>query len=487
MFTRCLSPFIDRREDRKSRSALPLNGRACLNQNGSVFVVTLAVVVIASIIVSSCLVYITNQREREARVSDQDAKTAVLEDEIRLAKENIRYQAVISGQVDLSLFTPLPTNDLTAVSLAFLASGSEDKTITIPAIAPLNTAALSQSGVRLETPSDPFAGATAEVARVAVAATAMDKTASSARIVDKTVTAAPEIDIRQIPISEFTLYAAGRADLQLDAVIFPEGIGRVFAEGNVDVRGVISSAYPLVSGGVVNANGAGRINFSDPPGIALTGAAGSIGDAQWVDNARTQFAAKIVTPDVLPVDLAPAFSVLASNAADKGTPQLNITGLGALCDITIMVNGQGSPRIFWTRTGQPVQGLTEVSANNNNEIRRPAKPGVPSVVLGSYSDEGGVRQAVLALNYATLPTALPIQSVYFVAANGAGQPDAHALVLLRSADVLRSNFSVVTPNRLGIEGDFNAGTNSAFGASLITPLDVETFPAGSFSQLGAAR
>ncbi len=450
---------------------------------------TLAIVVIASIIISSCLVYITDQREREARISNQDAKAAVLESEIRLAKDSIRYQAVTAGQVDLSLLTPGITNDATAVSLAFQAPGSEDNVIPIPAFAPLDSASLERSGVRLgaETPADPFAGATVQIARVAVDASVRDKIPGSTRIIDKTVNATPEIDIRQIPVSEFTVYSAGRSDLQLDEAVFNGGVGRVFAVGNVDVRGVVTSAYPLVSDGAVNANGAGQIDFSDQPAITLNGPAGRPGDSQWVDNARTQFAAKIITPDILPVDVAPAYGVCISSDSDHATPQLNITGLGARCDITVVVNGQGFPQIFWTRTGQPVQGLTGGSPNNKNAHRRQNKPPTPNVMVGSYSDENGVRRTVLALNYATLPATLPIQSVYLIAANGAGQSDAHALVLLRSAEVLRQAFSVVTPNRLGIEGDFNVGAASSFGASLITPLDVQTFPVGTFNQLGAAR
>jgi hypothetical protein len=102
-----------------------------------------------------------------------------------------------------------------------------------------------------ENTSDPFAGARAQVTKVALDAQISDTAMASARTTDKRVTASPEIDIRQIPISEFTVYSAGSA-LELDQSNFPDNLGRVFAEGSITVHGSILSRYPLVSAQNVN-------------------------------------------------------------------------------------------------------------------------------------------------------------------------------------------------------------------------------------------
>jgi hypothetical protein len=484
---RCRLLFIER----APACALLAQGQA--REKGVVFIVALAVVVIASIIATSCLIYISNHRERQARLADQDAKGIDLESEIRSAKDNIQHQAISSGQVDLSLLPPMASTQANRLSLSFSAPGIFDSVIRIPWLAgnsgehdPATTVRLGQ-----DIPSDPFSGAVAQVVKVAVDASAVEKTVSSSRIVNKTVTATPEIDIRRIPVSEFTVYSAGHSDLQLDQAVFPGGLGRVFAAGNVNLRGSLVSPYPLVSQGIVNGTGEGQVTFNagsdSQPKITIDGPLGNPGDAGWINNARTRFAANVITPDVLPVDTAAAYNVYTPMES-PGASQLNIVGLGSRCDLTVVARGQETPQVFWTHSRQPVIGFTRAAigqASPKNAKRDPQK--TPNVVVGTFSDEKGAQQTVLALNYATLPSGLPIQSCYLIVTNGAGVADPNALVLLRSADTLNRGFSVVTPNRLGVEGDFNVGSGDSVAASLITPQDVQAFPVGSFKQLGGAR
>jgi hypothetical protein len=461
-------------------------------ETGSVFIVALAIVVIAAIITTSCLLYISDYRERRGRLSDQDAKAADLEGEIRSAKENIRHQAVTAGRIDLSQAALPSDNNLDHLSFN-VSDGGQNNFITVPSLAGTSDAGDLATPAHLgsDAASDPFAGATAQVLKISVNATATNTPLSTQRTVNKTVTATPEIDVRRIPLSEFTVYSSGNSNLLLDQAVFPGGLGRIFAGGNVNLRGSLFSFYPLVSEGTVNGSGGGQIEFkeggSSQSEVKLEGSAGAAGDSAWVNEARTRFAAKLITPDVLPVDTALAYNVCTSSNSE-GASGLNIVGLGAQCDLTVIVRGQQTPQAFWTKNHQPVAGLTSASKKQaRKKDSQAAAPKTPNVVVGTYADEKGVQRTVLALNYATLPSGLTMQSCYLIVNNDAGAPDPNALVLLRSADRLTHPFSVVTPNRLGVEGDFNVGTDKSSAASLITPLDVQAFPVGSFQQLGAAR
>lgn len=476
------------------------------SNRGSIIIAVIGAVAITSMIAVSCLLFANDRRERAGRLIDQDAKEMALEGEILKAKTTIQNEVLQYGTLELPETQSLELDDHNTISLKLTVIGSSAASIRIPAVASSQSEAANFNATLLENARDPFAGARARITRVAVDAEMADTGSASARIRNKRVTASPEIDIRQIPVSEFTVYSAEGA-LEVSYDNFPDNIGRVFAEGNITVNGSISSSYPLVSGQNVDTGDTGTLTFSGQTKdhVYLQPSSGSSANrASWINDARTKYDSKIITPAILPVDTAPAFGVYqrADGAATTQTGEINLDTLRRACALEVRAIRQPLPAAHqysiiarWVQTNEvaTIFGCKSVSPARLGKGeaqggpvrgRTRLEPPVANFVVGA----GAAGDVLLAINYGTLPAKLSPSSIYFEVDDGTGRPDSAALVIVRSAEALAKDLSIVTPHRIAVEGDFNVSPAGILAASLITPQEIQTFATGYFSsQLGPAR
>ena len=472
-------------------------------------VVAIVAVGIASMIAVSYLLFANDRRERAGRLVDQEAKEIALEGEILQTKAMIQNAVLQYGSLELPEVQKSQLDDHSTISLKLTVDGSSAATVRIPALASWQSDAASFNATLLENVSDPFSGARAQITRVAVDAQLADNVLASGRITNKRVTASPKIDIRQIPVSEFTLYSAGSA-LEVNYDTFPDHLGRVFAEGNITVNGSVSSYYPLVTGQNVDTGDTGVLTFADQAkdDVYLQLSSGSsTGQAAWINDARTKYDSQIITPAILPVDTAPAFGVYqgTDGAVTAKGGEINLDTLRRACTLEIRAVRQTPPTghqysiiARWVQTNGPAtvfvcKSVSPARSASSGEGeaqsgsvrgRMRLEPPAPNFVVGTGA-AGGV---LLGINYATLSAKLSLSSIYLEVDDGTGRPDPAAFVVIRSAEALSKNLSIVTPHRIAVEGNFNVGSIGTFAASLITPQDIQAFAAGYFSpQLGPAR
>ena len=479
------------------------------SENGSVLAVVIAAVSIATIIAVSYLLFANDRRERVGRILDQAAKEMALEGVVLQAKAKIENEVLQYGTLALPEAQKLELDDQSTISLRLSVEGHTEATAQIPALASLETGSGNLSVTLQESAGDPFAGAQAQVTRVAVDAQVSDSAMASARTTNKRVTASPEIDIRQIPVSEFTIYSAGSA-LELNQSNFPDNLGRVFAEGSITVHGSILSYYPLVSAQNVDTGDTGIVTFAGQAKdkIYLGPSSGSsASQSGWINDARTKYDSKIITPAVLPVDTAPAFGIYVDSdgVATAQGGQLNLDALRRACALEIRAvrdprrrTRQYSITARWVQTNElaTIFVFKSVSPGRSsqsvgNETQRgsmgggtPLGAAVPNFVVGS----GAGDSVFLAINYATLLEKPPLNSIYFEVDDGTGRPVPAAWLVIRSAEALNDSLSIVTPHHIAVEGNFNVSSSRTVAASLITPQDIRAFAAGYFNaQLGPAK
>src|SRR5207244_10478506 len=108
-------------------------------------------------------------------------------------------------------------------------------------------AAPSVSLSSLDNQGDPFLGAKASVLSVGVESSAVTSVISQSRLSSKKVVVTPRIDVRGIPVSQFTVFAFG-ASVDIGSANFAGPIGRIYAQIDIRLSGSLSTSYPVVRG-----------------------------------------------------------------------------------------------------------------------------------------------------------------------------------------------------------------------------------------------
>ena len=227
--------------------------------SGSTLVLVLAAVVIAAMIAVSYLIFADNLRERAARTLEQDQREITTEQGILEIEEQVRMQLIRLGFADLGTVDPNQ-------SLSFdkaLVGHSDSTTLSVAPIVRLEDRANLTSLVN----GDPFAAAMARVQLLDL--TALSKTVSDdkQRLPDVQLTATPQIAIREIPVSQFTVYSAGEPFV-IAPTPFGTNVGRVFSQSTIRVAAGFSSAFPVVAKDQVTFD-SGSLQFTDADSPAV--------------------------------------------------------------------------------------------------------------------------------------------------------------------------------------------------------------------------
>jgi hypothetical protein len=319
---------------------------------------------------------------------------------------------------------------------------------------------------------DPFEAAMARVQLVDL--TGLSKTISDGkqRLFNVQLTATPQIAIREIPVSQFTVYSAGDPFV-IAPTPFGTNVGRVFCQSSINVAAGFSSAFPVISRDEVTFR-SGSLQFTDidsPNGLVgvsmNTEMAGPIPGSlhDFLAYARTRFDSKLITNDVLPVECAPEDLIYETSSGRA----LNFNLLQKQCDLTVVAYVAST---FNDKTGyrMTVTGRSGISYLTLYPGEGRPKESVPLV---AYQNKDSPGQILLAFDYKRLRA--NFASIYLVAQDSTGRPATNAIVLVRGAQRLKGPLSIVTPHPVVIAGDFNA-IGESFPCSIITNQDIRTQP-----------
>ena len=429
---------------------------------GSTLVLVLAAVVVAAMIAVSYLIFTDNFRERAARTLDQDQREITAEQGILEIEEQVRKQLISSGSADLGAVDANQSLSFTKT----LVGHSETPTLTVAPIVRLQDRANLTSLVN----GDPFEAALARVQLLDVTAVSKTVPDERQRLPDVQLTVTPPIAVREIPVSQFTVYSAGDPFVIAPAP-FGTNVGRVFSQSSISITARFSSDFPVISKDQVTFN-SGSLQITDvdsPNGLVGVSTNTEMGGPtpgsphDFLAYARTRFDSKLITNDVLPIECAPV-DLMYDTSSSRG---LNFDLLQKQCDL-IVVAYVGSA--FNEKTGYQmvVTGRNGVSYATLYPGEGRPKESVP---LAAYRNKDNPGQILVALDYRKLPR--NFTSVYLVAQDGTGKPATNAIVLIRGAQTVNGPLSIVTPHPIVIAGDFNA-VGDAFPCSIITAQDVRT-------------
>jgi hypothetical protein len=453
---------------------------------GFVLVIVIAAIAVAAMIAGSYLIFVDDHRQRITRVDDEAITRIGLEQNILRLQSEIRALVKNEGKVDLQGIdlsagsNPLskqPSAETLKLTLDGYSSG----------VARLDSIARSSDAFTpLDRQGDPFLGARASILKVEVKSSGLTSLSSLNRLSVKRVTASPEIDIRSIPVSQFTAFSSGTG-LDLDTPNFSGSLGRIFAFGDIELAGRFSSDYPVVTGGSVFAN-RGLIVFpgtSSPvqiPGdfVAYAQPVDS-SQAGWLAKARTQYDDAVVTPGSLPVSLILPPN---TNAADSPNPAAasaapDLATIRDRCDLLLLVHSiSGSEYGITLLRGRPewLMGLPAVKkagtkgAAAGKVIARQTDP----VVARKMETNQANGQVVVAFNYGAFSQEArrDVHSICFEFDGSVTD----SFLLVRGAKTLQGNITIACQWPVLVAGDLNIGPN---------PVAVSILTAQGVSSVGA--
>jgi hypothetical protein len=413
---------------------------------GSTLVLVLGAVVIAAMIALSYLIFTDNLRERAGRTLEQDEREITVEQGILAIEQQIRTQLLGFARYNLG------SEDFgSSFSFGTTLNRGDSPTLSVtPVVRPEDVSNLTSLENR-----DPFGAAKALVQLVDL--TAVSKTASDGkqRLPDVQLTATPQIAVREIPVSQFTVYSAGDP---FEIALTPFGgdaeVGRVFSRSNITVAANFQSSYPVVLRGQITFQNGASLSVSEldrSEGSVAISTDTTESNEFWKD-ARTRFDSKFITSDVLPVECAPLDQIY------DGAGGLNFILLGMQCDLVVVARADKSNEYRVTITGKD-----GTSYNTQPD----------TFVAKSNQENPG--QTLLAFDYKKLPKGFT-GSVFLVAQDSAGAQIQNATVVIRGAQTLTGALSIVTPHPIVIAGDFN-NTGDPPACSIITAQDVQAQPA----------
>jgi hypothetical protein len=415
-------------------------------ENGFVLVVSLAAVVIAAILV---LIYLsfTQATEQAARKRQyQDRGEENIEIGMISLRGALEEQFQRNAQVEISTLstTSGPNN-------GSLEHGMYDLAIDTVGSRSIISATERHVALSLLTfPDDPFRGAMASTSELDVTAIAirLGLPNPKANYDFLSLRSKPVLSIRQIPLSEFSMYSWG-GSLTLNAALTPN-IGRTYVHGDLNITGGLANAsYPVAASGNVNLSDGASLEARSAPGAqAIALPVVSTAGNEWLALAKSTQQSTVLTGRDLPMTMiqaAPKDELTASplsTAADSQHEQLR---LWHQCSRVILENS-GKIAVRGGSSGEE-KNYTEYATRIDNTW------GPPIILFDAKRVAPGDGKT----------------SFYIASSSGT------AAVLVRNASALSGDLTIVTPHPILISGGFNVlGTPRA--ASLITAQGVFAVP-----------
>jgi hypothetical protein len=301
-------------------------------------------------------------------------------------------------------------------------------------------------------PDDPFRGAAAVVDTFSVTANAQSLIGpTDQRFNLPALQLTPQISVRQIPVSELTLFSSATS-FQVSQV---GTVGRIHSEGDLVISGgQLTSLYPVTAGGNISlANNGSLLAQSGPGQPLLSFPVQSTTDNTWLAMSRSIARSTVLSGRDLPLTMVEAADInqltapVSRGAATTATAQQE---LWRQCSRTVLEN-EGTINV---RT---------VSGDSNDAQEGRA--------FYSYHSPNHPAGPVIAFDVSKAPPASGRNSFYISSSNP------NAIVLLMNASSLPADLAIVSPLLIAVEGGFNdQGVRRA--GSLVSANGVIAVPVG---------
>ncbi len=297
---------------------------------------------------------------------------------------------------------------------------------------------------------DPFRGAIASTTEVDLTGTAnrLGATKPDGSNDYLSLSTRPVVSIRQIPVSEFSVYSGG-GDITLNAAVTPN-IGRIYVNGNLNISGGIANAsYPVATfGDVTLGAGAGLEVRSDPNAAPIAFPVSSTADDKWPSLAKSTQESTVLTGRDLPMSI-----VQATSKDELTAPPLPPN-----------TNQQKEQLRLWRQCSRVISenaGKITVTGGDSNEQK--------NYKVSRRQIYNAWGPPIIVFDAAKIAPRAGKNSYYI------GSTSSTAAVYVINAGTLTGDLTIVTPHPILISGGFNTqGTPHA--ASLITAQGVFAVP-----------
>jgi hypothetical protein len=281
---------------------------------------------------------------------------------------------------------------------------------------------------------DPFRGLAAVVDTVTVTAHAqsMLSTSSENRFSLPSLALNPQLSVRQIPASEFTLFSASPSSFQVTPTAMPI-LGRVHAEGDLVISGgPLTSIYPVTAGGNISlANNGALFAQSGPDEPASTFPVQSTADNNWLAMSRSVEHSTILSGRDLPMNTFEAADVIQMTMPALASPP---TTPAAQQQLWRQCN-----RIITEHIGQ-ITATTSAGAQCTPQEKR---------AFYTYYSRHNPDGVAIVFDLSRVPPQAGRNSFYFASSSP------NRMVLIINARKLTADLAIVTPLPVAIEGGLN--------------------------------
>ena len=299
-------------------------------------------------------------------------------------------------------------------------------------------------------PDDPFRGTAAVVNTFSVTADAQSLIGPTDRRFNlPALRLTPQISVRQIPVSELTLFSSATS-FQVSQV---GTVGRIHSEGDLVISGgQLTSLYPVTAGGNVSLANNGSL-LAQSAQSQLSFPVQSTSDNNWLAMSRSIARSTVLSGRDLPMTMVEAADIdqltapVSSGSATTATAQQE---LWRQCSRTVFEsNGTVSVR------------AASGPSDNAQEKR----------AFYSYHSANHPTGPIIAFDVSKAPPASGRNSFYISSSNP------NAIVLLMNASSLPADLAIVSPLLIAVEGGFNdQGVRRA--GSLVSANGVIAVPVG---------
>jgi hypothetical protein len=413
---------------------------------GNVLIILLGAVFVLAIMGSAVFEIGNAARERALKIRERDRAVAGIEFGLEGMRHTVAHELEDQAWLDVAGLDTSEDRRSGSTDSGYYNSGLQTE-----APGQIFATQLHNTLQSLVAPDDPFRGASAVVNTFTVTAGAQSLIApSNQRFNLPALQLTPQISVRQIPVSEFTLLSG--TTLQLSQI--GGTAGRIHSEGDLIISsGRVTSLYPVTAAGNISlADNGSLLVQAGPNQSPLSFPVESTADSNWLAQARSTLRSTILSGRDLPMRMVRAAGIDQLTAQPSGVPPASASAQQQLwrqCNRTVLESGgvaylydSGGGRV----TGHEAKGFSWAQSPNH-----PA--------------------GLIIFDLAKAPPG-PGRNSFYISSSTPG-----AVVLIRNGRTLPSDLSVISPLLIAVEGGFNdQGTRRA--GSLVSATDVIGVPVG---------
>jgi hypothetical protein len=261
----------------------------------------------------------------------------------------------------------------------------------------------------------------------------------------------PQISVRQIPVSELTLFSSATS-FQISQV---GSVGRIHSEGDLIISGgQLTSLYAVTAGGNVSlANNGSLLAQSGPDQPRLSFPVQSTADDNWLAMSRSTSRSTVLSGRDLPMTMVEAAGINQLTAPASSGPATTATAQQELWR-------QCSRTVFESNGTISIRAVS--GASDNAQEKR---------AFHSYHSPNHPAGPIIVFDVAKAPPVSGRNGFYISSSNP------NAIVLLMNASSLPADLAIVSPLPIAVEGGFNdQGVRRA--GSLVSSNGVMAVPVG---------